>query len=254
MLRKVLLWIFGIAVLVYVGACVTLFVEQRSLIYYPQPNRDHAGITAMSLETPAGTMVVLTRTGPGNQAVLYFGGNGEDVSRDMPDLAQAFPAGSLYLLNYPGYGASAGHPSEQSITDAALALFDRVHADHSKVVVIGRSLGTGVAVHVAALRPVARLVLITPYDSLADPAAADYPLFPVRLLLRDTYASYKYAPLVTAPTLILAAGDDHVIPRASTERLRTRFKPGVATYVVIPDVGHGSISDSPDYYRLLAQP
>jgi hypothetical protein len=239
------------AVVLYATVCVALFVYQRSLIYFPQPNANHAGIIPMPLETSAGIMTVLTRPAPGPDAILYFGGNAEDVSLDMPDLAPRF-SGSIYLLNYPGYGSSAGKPSEKAIMDAAFALFDHVHAAHQNVVVIGRSLGSGVAIHLASARPVSRLVLVTPFDSFVDPAVAAYPWFPARLLLRDKFESGRYAPQVTAPTKIIAAADDEIIPRTSTERLRDRFKPGVATYTVLPNAGHNSISLNPDYWHLLA--
>lgn len=256
-LRKLMLVIVGLLMTVavlYLAACIALFASQRSVMYFPRPNANQAGITPMQLETAAGTVSVLTRPCPGADAVLYFGGNAEDVSLDMPNLSDAFPAASLYLLNYPGYGSSPGHPSEHAIMDAAFALFDSVHATHANITVIGRSLGTGVAVHLAAARPVSRLVLVTPFDSFADPAASAYPYFPVRLLLRDRFESHRYAPQVTAPTHIIAAADDEIIPRASTQRLRTRFQPGVATYTVLPNAGHNSISLSPDYWHLIAEP
>lgn len=241
--------LLAVAVL-YLGICGLMFATQRSLIYYPQPrfNRD---TTIMKLQSDAGAVLVSTRVIDGSDALIYFGGNAEDVSLDLPGLSEAFPGYSIYLLHYPGYGGSAGRPSEKSIIAVALALFDAVHAQHQNIVLIGRSLGSGVAVHLASIRPVERLVLVTPYDSFGDIAAEQYPYFPVRWLLRDKYESWRYAPLVTAPTKIIAAGEDEVIPRSSTERLRTRFKSGLASYVVVPGVGHNSISDSPDYLPLL---
>lgn len=254
MFRKVLLSLLTVIAVLYLTACITLFAFQRSLIYFPRPNATQAGITPMPLSTRAGAVSVLTRPSPGQDAVLYFGGNAEDVSLDMLDLAAVFPTHSIYLLNYPGYCSSAGRPSEHAIMDAAYALFDRVHAIHANITVIGRSLGSGVAVHLAAARPVSRLVLVTPFDSFADPAAAAYPYFPVRLLLRDKFESYRYAPQVTAPTHIIAAADDEIIPRASTQRLLARFKPGIVSYTIVPNAGHNSISESPDYWHLLAEP
>jgi pimeloyl-ACP methyl ester carboxylesterase len=252
MLRRVMIWGVVLAAVLYAAVCVLLFFAQRSLVYFPQPNANREGMTRMRIDGPSGTADALARETPGQEAVLYFGGNGEDVSFDMPDLALVFPDRSIYLLNYPGYGGSPGKPSEDSILAAALALFDRVHATRPHIVVIGRSLGTGVAVHLAAERPVERLVLVTPFDTFADPAAAAYPWFPVRLLLRDKFDSRRYAPKVTAPTRIIVAADDELIPRASSERLRDRFPPGTAEYVVLPGVGHNSISLSPGYWRLLA--
>ncbi|UWZ86028.1 alpha/beta hydrolase [Occallatibacter riparius] len=253
-LRRRLLRFLGIAVLAYVGICALMFFTQRSLIYYPQSRANRAGVPVMILHTDAGPVLVSTRPAPGPGAVIYFGGNAEDVSLDLSDFSSAFPDDAIYLLHYRGYGGSAGKPSEQALFADALMLFDQVLAQHPNVILIGRSLGSGIAVKVASERPIQRLVLITPFDSLTDAAAQAYPWLPVRLLMHDKYDSWKYAPHVTAPTRILTAGNDEIIPRWSTERLRTRFKSGLATYTVIPGVGHNSISDSPDYLRIIAKP
>jgi pimeloyl-ACP methyl ester carboxylesterase len=236
--------------LLYAGVCILALVSQRSLIYYPQA-RSNRDAQVMAVQSASGPVLVSTRPANGADALIYFGGNAEDVSVNLPDFSDAFPNYAIYLLHYPGYGGSAGRPSEKSIIAAAFALFDAVHAQHQNVVVVGRSLGTGVAVRLASQRPVARLVLVTPFDSLADVAAEHFRFLPVRWLLLDKYDSWKYAPQVTAPTKIIAAGDDEIIPRASTERLRTRFREGIVSYAVIPGVGHNTISDSPKYLQLL---
>jgi hypothetical protein len=228
-----------------------LFLFQRSMIYYPQPREYQAGVTLLTLQSGGERVLVSTRPHDGDAALIYFGGNAEDVSQDMPDFRAEFPDTAIYLLHYRGYGGSSGKPTEKGIVADALVLFDLVHAQHSSIIVIGRSLGSGVAVQVASQRPVARLVLVTPYDGLKDIAAKEYPFIPVGLLLLDKYESWRYAPQVTASTLILAAGSDEVIPRSSTERLKTRFKSGIVRYVEIPGVGHNSISDSPNYMALL---
>lgn len=249
--RVALMMLLVVAVL-FAGACGALFAFQRSLIYFPQPRSNQSGITLMTLQTSAGIALVSSRPSAGPDALIYFGGNAEDVSQDMPDLASTFPTDAIYLLNYPGYGGSSGSPSERAIFADALALFDRVHADHPNILVVGRSLGNGVAVRLASVRPVARLVLVTPFDSLGDVAAAHYPFLPVRWLLRDKFESWRYAPQVTAPTRIIVAGDDEIIPRSSTDRLRTRFKDGVeSSYIVLPGAGHNTIQDSPNYWALL---
>lgn len=241
------------AVVLYLGVCGTLFAFQRSLIYYPQPRSYQHGITLMTLAVGAETVTVSTRPLPGPDAVIYFGGNGEDVSQDMPDMATAFPGRAIYLLHYPGYGGSSGSPSQKAIFADALALFDRVHTEHPSIVVIGRSLGSGVAVWIASQRPIiARLVLVTPYNSLGDAAAAQYPYVPIRWLLLDKYESWRYAPQVTAPTRIVVAEDDELVPRSSSDRLRTRFKEGLVSYVVLPAVGHNTIQDSPNYWTLVS--
>ena len=248
--RRILVRFVIFVAVLYIGLCAALFTFQRKLIFLPQP-RENNLVTLLTLQSGAERELVSTRPHEGDNAVLYFGGNAEDVSLDMPEYAAAFPDAAIYLLHYRGYGGSTGDPSEKGIVADALALFDLVHAQHKNVVVIGRSLGTGVAVQVASQRPVVRLVLVTPYDSFKDIAAKHYPFLPVGLLLRDKFESWRYAPQVTAPTLIIAAGEDEVIPRSSTERLRTRFQSGVARYVVIPGAGHNSVSDRPNYMALL---
>ena len=240
------------AAVVFAGICVFVFAIQRSLIYFPQPASNQAGITVLTLPTGTGSVLVSTRPHAGPDALIYFGGNAEDVSQSMPDFASAFPNHAIYLLHYPGYGGSSGSPSQQAIFADSLALFDRVHAEHPNVVVVGRSLGSGVAVWIASLRPVVRLVLVTPYDSLADVAAQHFPYVPVRWLLRDKYESWRYAPQVTAPTWIIVAEDDEVIPRSSSDQLRTRFRERIVSYVVLPGVGHNTIQDSPNYWTLLS--
>ncbi len=237
--------------ILFAGLFRALFVFQRSLIYFPQPRSNQVGATLMTLQVGTGSVLVSTRPNIGSDALIYFGGNAEDVSRNMPDFSAAFPNAAIYLLHYPGYGGSSGTPSEQAIFASALALFDRVHAEYKNIVVIGRSLGSGVAVHLASVRPVERLVLVTPYDSLGDIAAHNYPYLPVRWLLRDKFESWRYAPAVTAPTRIIVAEQDEVIPRASTDRLQTRFRNGIVSYAIVAGVGHNTISDSADYLPLL---
>ena len=247
-LRKVL----GGAVTIYLALCGVLFFSQRSLLYFPPPAAGGDGTAAWVLPTAAARVLVSTRPKDGPGAMIYFGGNAEDVSVSLPEFAAGFPDRAVYLLHYRGYSGSSGSPSEKALFADALTLFDAVHAQHPDVCVVGRSLGSGIAVYVASLRPLARLVLVTPYDSIQELAVEQYPYFPVRWLLLDKYESSRYAPQVKAPTLIVAAEHDEVIPRASTEALRSRFPSGLASFAVVAGTGHNDISGSPEYMRLLA--
>lgn len=103
------------------------------------------------------------------------------------------------------------------------------------------------AIRLASQRPVSRLVLVTPYDSIQEIAARQFPYFPVRWLLTDKFESWRYAPKIRIPTLLLGAEFDEVIPRASTERLNATFAKGVASLVIIPGVGHNTISNTAQY-------
>jgi len=237
----------------YLALCVALFVFQRALIYYPQPRAVGTTATLLTLPVAEAQVLVTIRSHEGPDALIYFGGNAEDVSRNLPGFTQAFPDHALYLLHYRGYGGSTGSPSEEAIARDALALFDQVHATHPHVAVVGRSLGSGVAVRLASQRPVARLVLVTPYNSLEELAARQFRWFPVRWLLKDKYQSWQYAARITVPTVVIAAEHDEVIPRSSTERLLSHFTPGVASLQVVAGTGHNSISESPDYLNRLRE-
>jgi pimeloyl-ACP methyl ester carboxylesterase len=236
---------------IYVAACLFLFFQQRSFIYFPPPTAAIEAPKTSTMTVPGAQIKISERPRPGKQALIYLGGNAEDVSMSLPLLAETFPEHALYLLHYRGYTGSTGTPTEKALVADALQLFDRAAVDHPEVVLIGRSLGSGIALQVAALRPVHRLVLITPYDSLAGLAARQFPYFPVRWLLRDRYESMRYAPRIKAPTLLLTAEHDEIIPAGSSARLFSRFAPGVATGKVIAGAGHNSISDSAAYAQAL---
>jgi uncharacterized protein len=243
---------FSVAAIAYLGLCAALFFFQRSLIYYPQPalNRDDSTIFALANATTR--ILVSAREKNSPRALLYFGGNAENVSFNMPGLGSAFPDSAIYLLHYRGYGGSSGKPSQSALFADALALFDEAHIKHADIEIVGRSLGSGIAVYVASQRPVKRLALVTPFDSLQEVAAWQFPYIPVRWLLRDKFESWRYAPYVSAPTLIMAAENDEVVPRVNTELLRSRFKAGLVSYRVVSGATHNSISDSADYMQQLS--
>ncbi|EJM21034.1 hypothetical protein PMI22_02214 [Pseudomonas sp. GM21] len=235
----------------YLALCAALFVFQRALIYFPQPSAVDTPASLLTLAVEDAQVQVTVRPHDGPNALIYFGGNAEDVSRNLAGFSQAFPEHALYLMHYRGYGASTGSPSEEAIARDALTLFDTVYNRHPTIAVVGRSLGSGVAVRLASQRPASRLILITPYDSLEGLAKQRFPWFPVKWLLKDRFESWRYAAHITVPTLLIAAGHDEVIPRSSTLQLYTRFAPSVATLKVIPDAGHNSLSASPEYLKLL---
>ncbi|MCU1770932.1 alpha/beta hydrolase [Pseudomonas sp. 13B_3.2_Bac1] len=251
MSRK-LMSLVALLIALYLLLCGALFVFQRSLIYFPQPDSAVATTDSrLKLTMPDADVWVATRAHVGPKALIYFGGNAEDVSRNLPSFSEAFTDYALFLLNYRGFGGSGGSPSEEAIAEDALALFDQVYASHPQIAVIGRSLGSGVAVRLASQRPAKQLILVTPYNSLEDIAVRQYPWMPVKWLLKDRFESGRYAAHIRVPTLLLAASDDEVIPRDSTQRLLQSFPKGVATLRVVPDAGHNSISERAQYLQWM---
>jgi pimeloyl-ACP methyl ester carboxylesterase len=247
--------LFVLIALGYIGLCAGVFWVQRSLIYMPQPRALPTSVDTEWIEVD-GVRVQLSVRQPAGQAgapaLIYFGGNAEDVSLSLAPLARAFPQHALYLLHYRGYGGSEGEPSEAALFADALALHAHVATGHARIRVLGRSLGSGVAVYLASQREVEQLVLITPYDSIAAVAALQFPYLPVDWLLLDRFDSVARAGSVRAPTRILVAAQDEVIHPQHSHRLQLAFRPGLAELQVLAGSGHNSIAQHPDYWRLLA--
>ena len=238
------------ALFLYLGFCALLATFQRSFIYFPQP-RSNRNAPSFTLPARGATLEITTRSSTRPDAVLYFGGNAEDVSWSLDDLEHAYPDHDLYLMHYRGYCGSTGRPTEATLFADALALFDHVSADHRSIAVVGRSLGSGVAAYLASRRPVSRLVLVTPFDSVSAVAARAFWFVPVRWLLRDRFDSTRYVPAITAPTTIIVAEHDEEVPPSHADALFGRFRPGVASLHVIAGAGHNTISRSSDYALLL---
>lgn len=235
----------------YAGVCLLLFASQRSMIYQPQRGGVDNDGTVVMLPVPGADLQISTRPLPGSKALLYFGGNAENVSLSLASVAQAFPDRAIFLMHYRGYEGSSGKPSEEVIQRDALTLFDKVHAEYADVALLGRSLGSGVAIRIASLRPVSGLVLVTPYSSIQDIAESRFPYVPVSWLLLDKFESWRYASAVRVRTLLLAAGNDELIPLSSTQKLYRAFPAGVASLKVVPYFGHNDISSSPVYMETI---
>lgn len=207
----------------YLGVCALLYLFQRQLLYLPQGTRVSADQTDFQLINE-GVTLRGWRVNPGqSRALLFFGGNAEAIGYQRERFTRWFPGHTIYLLAYRGYGASDGSPSEAALKSDALALYDSIAPTFQGVDVLGRSVGTGVALHLAARRPIAKLALITPYDSLVAVAARHYPGLPVSWLLSDRFVATDDAARVSAPTLLLIARQDQIIPPEHAEALARAF-------------------------------
>lgn len=225
---------FGFAGFLWLGLTAAIAASQRKLVF--DPALRHGGIGPRSsghrtrsvvLRANDGTRLsgwLMTPEFPGpHRAVLYFGGRSEDVSWVARDAGRMFPGMTVLAVNYRGYGESHGIPTESSIVDDGRVLFDwlveRRHIDPNKVAVVGRSLGSGVAVQVATNRPVHSLVLITPYDSVLALARRRFRAVPISFVLRQRFETIKYAALLKIPTYVLRAATDAVVPHSHTDVL-----------------------------------
>lgn len=257
-----ILILLGIASTFYLGLCFLLFLQQDSVLFYPRPN-DSALLAqreADRIEIP-GASVPLEGWWSENPTsatpfvMLYFGGNAEDVLYTA-GMARRFEVRRMLVVNYRGYGRTQGTPSEAALFEDALHVYDYltehagVEAEH--LIVMGRSLGSGVATMLAANRAVRAAVLVTPFDSMAAVAAAHYPIFPVKLLLRHRFDSAGFAARINVPALILGAQNDRVIPPIHAQRLAQAWS-GEAKLAVLQGVGHNDLEQHPDYFSSINQ-
>ena len=236
--------------LIYVLVGAVLFFYQRKLIYFPTANIPH-NYEQLQLTHENVTLEIIVLNQGKKEAILYFGGNAEAVVYSAEDFLSVFPLQTVYLLNYRGYGGSSGQPSEAGIFADALFLFDKVLEKQAIISVIGRSLGSGVATYLASKRPVEKMALISPFDSITSVAQNIYMIFPVFLMLLDKYDSISRVKEIEAKTIILVAEHDEVIPRKHSQRLIDEFPPEQITVKIIADSGHNDISNKVEYYQHL---
>ncbi len=241
----------------YVVIVAGLTYFQRELLYYrplETVTPEAVGLAefkAAQLTAPDGARIATWSAPPPKMApgmapvsaptVLFFHGNGGSLGILAGKYKRLHEAGyGIFAMTYRGYPGSSGSPSETANVADALMAYDALVASGvppSKIVLYGESLGSGIAIQVAALRTVGAVVLESPYASIADVAAAKYWYAPVNWLLIDRYDSIAHAPRVTAPVLILHGRQDDLIPVAHARRLFNAL-PGRRSFIEYPDGGH----------------
>ena len=258
-LRTVLLLAGG----AYATLALFMFLQQRSLQYFPT----HKGLTPARLGLDGVTEETISTAdnekliawhaaaAAGNPTILFFHGNGGEISDRAERLnyyrAQGF--GALFV-SYRGYGGSSGRISEKGFIADALAAYDWLvqrNIQPQRIFVVGESLGTGVAVQLAAQREIAALALEAPFTSAADVAADLYWWLPVRLLMKDTFHSRNFIAKVTAPLLIQHGEVDGVIPVDHGRKLFALAN-DPKELVILPGAGHEAIYEPDVWARELA--
>lgn len=266
LLHRLVIGTITIIIGVSVGLLALLYFAQDRLIFYPQaapgipPHAADLAISEVHIATPDG----LTLRGwlakpksvdvPHLPLAIYFGGNAEEVSH-MATLAGRLPGWALLAVNYRGYGGNVGSPSERALCADALVLHDwatrRPDVDPARIVAIGRSLGSGVAVYLATERPLRGVVLTTPYDSLRAVAQRHYPFAPVSLLLKHSFDSIGRAPRISTSLLLLAARRDNIVPVAHARALFSKWA-GPKTWREFAEAGHNDLDADPEYWKEMA--
>lgn len=262
----------------YAALLAYLWSTQDSRVFFPQPMpaaraeqalQQLPGARSVWLDAADGTRLHgwwrMAAAQPSTKGtVLYFGGNAEDVHWRLAQMAN-HGGWDVLLTDYRGYGLSAGAPGQSLMQADALAWFDALQSGRlglpkpAAVAVMGTSLGSYFATAVAAQRPVAAVVLITPFDSVRDYIQSRMPVVPVGLLLRHPLNSIELAPQVQARTLVVAAADDITIPPQRARRLFDAWGARDRQWLLLPNANHVTVLQDPAHWRavrefLAAQP
>jgi fermentation-respiration switch protein FrsA (DUF1100 family) len=256
-MRRTMLTLLFLPIGLYFAILLALFLFQGRLLF-PAAQVGGSGpvpvaARGLSLQTPDGDTLhglqipprVVTADAP---VIVGFGGNAWNGAAVASYLHDLFPAADIFAFHYRGYAPSTGTPSAKALTLDALLIDEeaaRLFPGRRRVA-IGFSVGTGVAAHLAAHRPLAGAILVTPFDDLARVAADHYSWLPVRLLFRHPMNSAARLKNSTVPVAIVAAGRDTLILPRRTEALR----PAVANLVfdrTIRDAGHNDIYAHPAF-------
>jgi pimeloyl-ACP methyl ester carboxylesterase len=249
----------GVAALA-IGVPLLAYLMQDKLIFLTRALSEgehraiaarHPDVADVFLQAADGTRVHAWHVKAADRSplVLYFGGNAEEVSWLLDELPRRQLGAAWLLVDYRGYGASGGKPAERSLNADALLWYDYGTKLGAHIFAFGRSLGSGVAVRLAAERPLAGVILVAPFDSLEALARHHYPFLPVKLLLRHRFDSAALAPRISAPLLCVVARQDEVIPSAHAKRLYDAWA-GPKRWLALPG-GHNETDHQADYWPAL---
>jgi uncharacterized protein len=255
----ILKWLLIVVAIGYAGGLAAMFFLQRAILF-PIPSTERIAPAAAGfpdveehvLTAADGEKIIVWHmpAKPGRPVILYFHGNGDYLAGFFARFRDMIADGTgIVAPAYRGYSGSSGRPSEQGLlrdAEAAYA-FARARYAADRIVVWGFSLGSGVAVALAAGNPVAKLILEAPYSSIADVAASAFSIFPVRWLLRDPFRSDLRIAEVKVPLLVLHGARDPTIPIVFGERLFALANEP-KQFVRFPDGGHNDL----DYFGASA--
>jgi pimeloyl-ACP methyl ester carboxylesterase len=243
-------------VVAYAGIVTVLYLAQRALIFpgaRMQSTRiDHPRAPErLELATADGDVLrgMLFRASIDHtDLVIGFGGNMQDAEVLGQDLAARLPHVDVVVFHYRGYGPSTGRPSEVALLADALEIHDAMvgRLRPERTFAVGISLGSGVATYLSKQRPLAGMVLVTPFDSIEAIAKEQYFWVPVGLLLHERFASVEHMRANQTPVAVIAAERDRVVRPQRTAALRSQI-PNLAFDRTLAGASHATILDLPAY-------
>lgn len=253
----------AVAAAAYFAVALVVWAMQERLLFYPRPLQGEARAPAgwtlenVAIDGEGGVKLAGVLVKPPVErppVVVYFGGNAEEVTAYADDADTTYGTRAVLLLNFRGYGDSTGSPGERELVADGIRAVDWLKArgdlDATRLAIHGRSLGTGVAVQVAAQRTPRCVVLTSPFESALAVAQGVYPWLPVRWLMRHPFDSLAHAPRLSVPALVVYGEADTLVAPAHSQRLAAAW--GVpATVVALAGMGHNDLDIHPGYARAV---
>jgi uncharacterized protein len=249
-MKRTLIRLALVALAGYLSLCAAMYAGQRSLLYHPDPTprpvpASLPNAEEVQLKTTDGETLVAWHSppAPGKAVVLFFHGNAGTSSSYTRRFEIMVREGlGLLAVNYRGYAGSTGTPTEAGLRADAQAAYQWLAQRYppGKIIPFGHSLGTGVAVGVAANHSVGGLILEAPYTSVEAVAAGRFPFIPVGLLMQDRFRSDALIGRVQAPVLIVTGDLDRTIPPRMADELG-ELAGAQTTVVRLPNAGHDDV-------------
>ena len=239
---------------------VFIYLYQDNLLFFPSSSdpdieshyKEHAVSFAVGDVALRGWF--LPASDDSKPTLVFYGGNGQELSTSIASITSLGDY-NYVLVNYRGYGRSTGHPSEEDLKSDALFILDSLETQNTisltNTIIMGRSLGSGIAMHVAANRQTRGLILISPFNSIEAIASDIYFYLPVGWLIRHPFRSIDYVAEVLTPTLIIKAEHDRVIPESYTNDLIEAWHGPLKT-IKLAGTNHNYI-ETESYFEVIDQ-
>lgn len=238
---------------VYLAFNVFVYAKQRDMMYLPTLERivpaavGLDGVEEVYMTTAADFVLVSWFAPPedGRPTVLFFHGNAGAVNHRAYRFKELMEYGyGVFVLGYPGYGGSGGQPTEAGFHEGANLAYDYLRAsgiEADDIVIYGESIGSGVAVQLAARVEAKGLVLEAPMSSAVSVAREHYPLLVASFFLSDRFRSDEYIDRIDMPLLVIHGGRDAIIPLRMGQELVDRADEP-KKLVVIEGAGHNDLN------------
>jgi len=257
--------VLKVVLIIYALICLAEFLLQDKIIFVRPKLSDEAvtvsakidNIENLELKMKDGTKLkgwlLKNSKSEKSNLLIYFGANAEEVSCTIPRMSK-FQNWSVALINYRGYGASEGTPGEKELYSDSLEIYDyfsgRSDINKKNIVVMGRSIGTGVATYLANKRSISSVILVSPYETLTSVFKEKCPIAPTNLLLKYKFDSISRAPSIKSPVLIIVGTEDMIIPKWHSKKLAEAWG-GQVDFEEITGVGHNTVDDGEDYWNKI---